>query len=213
MLFAQKAAEIENLGQPNRLSEHRSYVLGAVLSAATQLEATINELFVDASDRYLMHLGTIGKQQVELLGWMWERVLSRRVSFSILEKYDAALELAGRKPLMHDRAPYQDVKALIDLRNELIHFAPQSVPDDCTAARLPQSERPKLEQRLRGRFAENSLVASGNPYKFDKLLGSGCARWSVESTITFVDAFCAQMGIAPPYESFRDDLRVEMGAE
>ncbi len=51
----------------------------------------------------------------------------RTASYPILDKYEIALELNGMDPISNSSNPYQDVKLLVDLRNSLIHYEPETI--------------------------------------------------------------------------------------
>ncbi|MGH8647627.1 MAG: hypothetical protein ACREX4_25455, partial [Gammaproteobacteria bacterium] len=86
---------------------------------------------------------------------------------------------------------YLVIDTLFIIRNDLIHYMPESLGGDNIH---------RLEARLRGKFLENSLMAgSGNPYFPDKALGKGCADWSVASVTRFTDTFFSQLNIVPNY--------------
>lgn len=95
----------------------------------------------------------------------------------------------------------------MDLRNALTHAEPEtsihSTPAVGTAA-----ARHKFEKRLRGKFAESALFASGgNAFFPDKCLGHGCAEWSVTTALAFAEDFCKRIGLPRPLEAYRDRLR------
>ncbi len=62
-----------------------------------------------------------------------------------------------------------------------------------------------MARRLRDRgFAPNPFFSgSGNPFFPDKCLGHGCAKWALESSVEFADAFFSRMGIVPRHERFK----------
>ncbi|MGH8657397.1 MAG: hypothetical protein ACREV4_02620 [Gammaproteobacteria bacterium] len=116
---------------------------------------------------------------------------SNKSTVSILDKYQLALRFAENEPFKKGESPYQEIDTLIKIRNELIHYKPESLGGDNIH---------RLEARLRGKFLENSLMAgSGNPYFPDKALGKGCADWSVASVTRFTDTFFSQLNIVPNY--------------
>ena len=212
--FARESAEMEreNAGRPwgeineTVFYEHRACVMGAVLSSAAFLEAAINELFVDAvkheaedpepaptdPPRPVDQLPRGGRK---LMAEMWPFDVDR---LKILGKYDAALILNGKPKMDASTRPHQDVDALVALRNNLVHYEPR----DIAAGLALNEETERMARKLGDRgFAPNPFFAeSGNPYYPDKALGHGCARWAVERSIEFADAFFASLGVIPRYE-------------
>jgi hypothetical protein len=209
--FAREARSIEaNSAPPSKPDhlQHQSYVIGAVWMATGFLEADINELFSDAAEDYKEHLSPLDKDVIDLLGSMWKRGIPRTARYHILEKYEIFLELARKKAFDRGIAPYQDVQAMIDLRNALMHHEPEWMLVGSTAPPQP-ADAHILEKRLKGRFKTNPLTAAGNPFYPDKCLGYGCAKWCVESSINFVDQFCKGLGTKPTFDHVRTTLNTQ----
>ena len=81
--------------------------------------------------------------------------------------------------------PDEDVTYLVKLRNWLVHYTPRTV----------SAEDPHTLDHIRGRFADNALMAGGgNAWFPDHALGAGCAGWAVPSVRAFVDEFLAVIG-------------------
>ena len=90
------------------------------------------------------------------LGALWDVDRFRR-SASTLEKYQCALRFADLPKFSEGALPYQDTKLLIDLRNALVHFVPETTPTKSG----PSIEIPKhkFENMLKGKFAPNPFAA------------------------------------------------------
>lgn len=119
-----------------------------------------------------------------------------------LEKYHIALVLNDKPKLDTGASPYQDVDALIALRNNLTHSKPRDLP----AGLKPNQETERMTKRLRDKgFALNPLFPelSGNPFFPDKALGHGCARWAVESSVALADDFFSRVEITPRFQRFK----------
>ncbi len=179
--------------------QHNALAVATVLMSAAFLEATVNELFADCAEAPPRpRVNAIASKG--LLGRMWMREVPRTAAYSILEKYEIALELNASPSMDRGAWPYQDVKLLIELRNALIHFEPETIA-------VSEGTQPlrvhKFEKRLKGKFEENPLTGPGNPFYPDKLLGAGCAEWSVRSAVAFADDFFEKLGIDATYELAR----------
>ena len=113
--------------------------MGAIFTSVAFLEATVNEFFADAADDLpglrefgiLKKSGTatrvlkgIDNQLVNRLGKLWKLGVPRRAPYSILNKFEVALALADKEPFDQGAKPYQEVKLLVTLRNEWIHYEP-----------------------------------------------------------------------------------------
>ncbi|UVH60499.1 hypothetical protein NWF24_14125 [Variovorax paradoxus] len=203
-LFASQCRSLEatagttHFDSPER-RQHNACAISAVIVAVAFLEATINELFADCAEapprERVQAIASKG-----LLGRLWAKGIPRTAAYSITEKYEIALELSGSLSMDRGALPYQDVKLLIELRNALIHFEPETI----TGSWDTQPQRAhKSEKRLRGKFDENALAGPGNPFYPDKLLGAGCAAWSVKSAVAFADEFFQKLGIEATYAHAR----------
>lgn len=193
--FAQRAADIERAhgAKPRFDIEHRAYVTSAILSAVAFLEAAINELFKDVVDGHESYISPVDQDSRKLIRVFWELTEERnRSPFSILDKYQIVLTLCRRDQFQADGQPYQDADLTIKLRNELMHYKPETYGGET---------QHKFFKQLPGKFSENPLMAgSGNPYFPDKCLGSPCANWAVQATKALADEFFQRLGISPNYQ-------------
>jgi len=190
-LFGRHCAEIaEREGQlewPQPSWEaSRSYATGAVVMAVSALEASINELYLEAVDRNSHALGALTAEQIAQLETLWEAVDRTK----ILAKYQLVLAVCGKERMPKGMEPYQSVDALIDLRNAVVHFKPEW--DDELV------EHAKLEKRLASKFDDCALAlrATGHMVWFPgRCLGLGCANWAIGAVERFVAEFCGRLGI------------------
>lgn len=203
-LFAQQCRDIESTARTTPVDnpqrrQHNAYAVSSVIVSAAFLEATINELFSDCSDAHSTDW-TVCLPASSLMGRLWKKGIPRTASYSILEKYEIALELNGKPAINTSKNPYQDVRLLVELRNALIHYEPETIVSHSG------HEAPKLhkfEKRFAGKFPTNPLTGLGNPFYPDKLLGSGCAHWAVRAAVAFTDEFFQKLGTTPTYEHVR----------
>jgi hypothetical protein len=206
-LFARRSSKLEkehgsnNVVPSDVFSEHRAYVTGAILSAVSFLEAEINEIFADSADDQREHIHQLG-DVIFLLSRMWSLGVPKTASYSILDKYQIALALADKQEFDKGASPYQDVRLLIKLRNALVHYEPEYTARDSSGSK-------RLEQNLQRRFPLNPLTGSRTPFFPERCMSHGCAKWAVESSITFVDDFCSRMGLKPVFDGVRPSLGTE----
>lgn len=132
---------------------------------------------------------------------MWKQGIPRRAGYPILQKYEIALQLNGKPSFDTSRSPYQDAKQLVNLRNALVHFEPETITS-AVDGKKPQAH---AFDGLQSKFPNNPLTGPGNPYYPDKMLGAGCAAWAVRSAVAFTDEFFAKLGMPPMYESVRGE--------
>lgn len=203
-LFARQCKEIEStahetpIDSPQR-RQHNACAISSVVVSAAFLEATINEIFSDCSDAHSTER-IAALPASTLMGRLWTKGIPRTASYSIIEKYEIALELNGKQTFNAGTSPCQDVKLLIELRNALIHYEPETIVSH-SGSETPQLH--KFEKRLKGKFPVNPLTGLGNPFYPDKVLGAGCAQWAVCAAVAFTDDFFQKLGITPTYEHVR----------
>ena len=186
--FAVRSQELEKIAldkTPDKdlVSSHRSYVTGAIISTVAGLEASINELYLEACDNNRNTLRGLTNQAINMLAEWWEEI--ERIS--ILLKYQTALMLVGAERFDKGEQPYQDVASLVLLRNALVHYKPE------WDSELKVHEN--LRNRLESRFHPNSLAEETSLWFPHQCLGSACAMWAVDASERFLTAFCGKMGI------------------
>ena len=173
---------------------HRTFAIGAVLSAVTFLESLVNETFqdaADASDHLSGRIAPLGEKCIALMGQFWNASESGSRYVNMLAKYQMALLFAERVKLDEAARPFQDAKLLVVIRNKLVHFRP---------AWKTQGEIGREERMLAGKFDENALmVGTGNPWFPDKCLGAGCAEWAWKSSLSLADEWTSRLGIPKVY--------------
>jgi hypothetical protein len=183
--FSQQSATLERsaVASDEDQARHRSYVIGAVISAVAALEASINELYMEAQDQNRNPLPSLTPQAMALLSEFWGE-LERK---PILHKYQIALLVAGVQQFDKGQPPYRDADNLIKLRDSLIHYKPHW--DD-----EPGQHR-NLQERLGTKFPLNALAASGSVWFPHQCLGAGCAQWAIETSRAFMEQFCVRLNI------------------
>ena len=204
-LFAKHSGQIENdsdgniSGEP--LIEYWADITASIFAAVSFLEATINELFANATEKYSGFPQNINLEIKTLMAEMWNKRVPRTAHYSVLEKFDIALILAHKPAFDRGKPPVKDVDLVIKLRNSLIHYEPEWMGDEIAVSSTASTEK-KLYKDLRGKFPISPLWAGKN-YNFfpNKCLNYGCARWAVESSIIYADEFYSKLGSVPPKDS------------
>jgi hypothetical protein len=208
-LFARLAAKIEKayagVSSGELIAEHRGYVTASIFAAVAFLEATINELFADAQEVDHGQLKGLDPAVVSLMTDMWKRQIPRTARYRVLEKFDIALVLARKEPFIPGLPPYQDIVLLVRLRNSLVHYEPEWMAAGLDPKYDNELDK-DLAKALRGKFLASPLMSEGNPFYPDRCLSHGCAKWAVESSITFADTFFAKIGPKPTYDHVRARL-------
>ena len=188
--FTRLAVECEaaHTGESRFSIKNRAYVIGAVGESVAFLEAFINELYQDAADGGGNADG-LSPDMVRLMAEYW-RTTDNAKAVGVTKKYDMARAFAGHPRSDAGRRPHEDVTYLVKLRNWLVHYTPRTV----------SAEDPHTLDHVRGRFADNALMAGGgNAWFPDHALGAGCAGWAVPSGRALVDEFVAVIGCRANY--------------
>ena len=187
--FADCAASIESKSRKAGLkseietSQHRAYVVGAIVLATMAMETCINGIYLDACSKNRPELKGLDDQAMALLARRWPK-LERNPG--ILLKYREALQSLSKHALDPNVQPYKDADNLVYLRNTLTHYKPEW--DDAKI-------HVEIRDRLEGKFDVNPLAPDAYLWFPEQCLGSGCAKWAVNTAEEFVRAFCKHLGI------------------
>ncbi|SRR6266581_2088980 len=186
---ATAAIEGENSGQSfGQFWEHiLAYATAAVLTSVAALEAYANELFVDPPKIF-------PDLRVEVMACLWELYEQKRP----LEKFELALLLKQADPFDRGAAPYQDVAALIKLRNALTHFKPEWENE--------QVEHAKVSAVLAGRFDPSPFLGPTEPLFPKRWATHGCTVWAVRSVVKFINEFDQRAGLPSLLTPFAERL-------
>lgn len=167
-------------------SELHTHVCGAVLFAASAIEAAANSFYVDAAEGDL-RLGKLDAEVLLRLKTLWNELL-RSTYTSPLKKIQSALAFTGCQPFDKGQPPYQDADTLFEVRNSLVHFIPEWLSK--------QRQHARIEQRLRSlRLGPNPFApedAAAYPWR---LLGADLATWAARSAYQLVLEFYDRIGL------------------
>lgn len=222
--LANVSRQIEKLGNKSDkvlILQHRSFVVGSIISSVSFLESVINEFFSSPQK--------LAPELKERLSAVWMIENFRRTART-LEKFQSALQLAEKSQFDKGANPYQDAKSVIDLRNALIHFIPETKP----TLSKPGVEVPldDFGKQLRGKFNENPLLQEistsfsvqdehgatihdtgfrvhASPFFPEACLSAGCARWAAQSVLNLADDFFRKLNLQGHYEYVREHLTIE----
>ncbi|MBA0049081.1 hypothetical protein [Mycobacteroides sp. LB1] len=172
---------------------HRADAINAVVSSVMFLEGFVNELFSDAADKPGGSPRTRGltDRALEQMRELWKGGAVPSDRISIIRKYQLALLCAGKSTFDLGRGPLQDVAALIELRNTLMHFNSESANT---------VDLQKSFVRVMDRAGENQQPV-GPPRFPNKVLGAGIAQWACDSASHLVDEWQERLGLEHDYRS------------
>ena len=161
---------------------HLSYTTGATVLSCAAVEARINELFFEATDR----VSRPGHRAIKGLG-----KAGFAMQYGVLDRYQAALLSACSEPFDTGTQPYQDVHLLFRLRNHLAHFEPKWGKEQSEGSAYKALRGGLSSQGLH----ENPLVDPDWPYFPMRCMSYDCARWAIRSAHVFVGEFLGRMGL------------------
>lgn len=190
--FAKLSYDIEADDNGKHLPEsfyvHRAYVIGSIITAASYLEATINECLAAIKEGNSSI--KLSDEAAILMDIMWKDIDKKK----ILDKYQTVLTLGKKSLFDKGSEPYQSASEFIELRHRLVHFKPEWVG---TGEGYEKTFSEELRKKIQNKIKKiNPLAGEGNCSFFPhKCLGYGCAKWAVETSIKFTDEFFSKMGL------------------
>lgn len=150
-----------------------------IIMAAAGVEAFANQIFADREKVF-------PNFDQHLLRPMWERWGDR---LSPLEKFRLAFQIKGVAPLKAGAAPYQDVAALFELRNALVHFKPE-----WSNAR---DTHEKLEGKLVSTLKRAPFFSQREPLFPFAWATHDSTKWAVASCIDLIDIVAQSLDLDP----------------
>lgn len=186
--------------------EHAAYVRSAIVLAMCFLDATINELFVDAVE---------GSPRQGTPTSVWQAMQTAAADPiargpKTLAKYEHALIALG-KPALKGTHLHRDADLVRRLRNRLVHPKPETVVMH-TSIPGEQKTVQSLESKLRNRFELNPLMkklGANGPFFPTMVTSAACAAWARDSVLAYMDEFHARAGLKPAYDHVRPQLLAE----
>jgi hypothetical protein len=168
--------------------EQIACVSATVMLCVAALESNINEYLSEPNQIF-----------AELPEHARRHVAELCAELSILEKYQRVLSLKGCAQFDRGARPYQDIDALIAVRNELVHFHPEWHDE--------QERHRKLGDKLRYKFEMSPFIAEGTGVDFpQRFVSHGCTRWAVEYTLQFMEEFDQKAGLPSKFRKFHGRL-------
>jgi hypothetical protein len=157
----------------------------------------INEAFADAAESEGSCVAALPSDARARLVTLWS--VPRTSSYAILDKFDVAHLLITGQGLDRSDNRWCNASWVVRLRNLFVHFEPEWQEHGQRA----EADIGRVERALGSLFPVNPLAGAGNPYYPDRLLGAGCAAWSVQSALEFADYFWHSVAAPPPYHAYR----------
>ncbi len=194
---ARKAREIEQNNDTRQFGDWFTDMMQAVpvaiVMAGAALETSANELMQNILDRSTPLAPGVGAR-LQL-----ESLKSDRSGNSV-GKYRRVAWLFDKEP-DEGMLPWQNAEILVLARNTLMHFRP--VLDQVNAA----SQESNLVKALKSKVPTTHAYKA--PYTFPhSFMTYGCAKWSVETVLTFSEYFRELLGINDLFDPFRPSLEL-----
>lgn len=190
---AKLAREVGSIEDANKSADFGSFfeeVIGGSVSCvvlvSASLEAYANELFANRNKYFTEHDRTV-------LDMLWEQYERKPP----IDKFDLALRIRKGQPLDRGDKTVQGVCRVVDLRNALVHFKPESLDE--------QAEHEKLSKRLEGHVSRSPWFPD-EPLFPRAWATHETTAWAVSTVLQFVRDFSAISGIEDRLCKFRDRL-------
>ncbi len=187
-------------------SKYDYNVYASIFLVVSFLEATINEFFIEVVDDEKKEYCRIQITNKEVLINLWKKGIPRRARYSILEKFEIAIDISNGIKFNHSQYPYSDIKGLIKLRNALIHYEPKW---QITSKDLRQVS--DLENHLRGKFNLNPhFDEKSEPFFPNLVLSADCALWAIKSATDIILEFYKNIDNVPLFSAIHHNLQTEI---
>jgi hypothetical protein len=152
------------------------------------VERLLPRMTTDLAERLLQRAAEIGPSSAVLRAV--DAILGKEDLFGSLSAITESGYLLDRTPFDRGAQPYQDAQALVNLRNELVHYKPQF--------RTGASEEPvEVAKWIKGladkRFSVNPFTGDQNPFFPDRCLSHGCTVWAWNAALMFCDEFSTEL--------------------
>jgi hypothetical protein len=186
IILSNNAANIESNheGRNQFNVDHASYVVASIMSSIAFIESAINEIYEDIEDEHGgVYTKPIKEDTKEKMKAKWGKLERER----ILKKYQKALEFSDIQIFIEHDYPYKDTDLAIKLRNQLVHYKPET---------FGGGAEHNLESELESRFELNPLMSNPTNHFFpDKCLGYGCAKWVLRSCLSLADDYIISLNL------------------
>ena len=184
MAFAIESKPLSDITEEDRTT-HLSCVVSAIMQSVAALETEIWDVLHHGPGHQLGSNGIAADARDFL--YPTADLIDRQ---NVLSRYAMTLHLLRKPPLDRSAQPWQDVSALVSLRNELTHYKSHLGTE---------LVRTKFLAALQVKNPTPPPFIPRNGVNFFPLqcLSADRAAWAVEVTIAFIDKFCQHLGVPP----------------
>lgn len=186
--FSYRCGEVEkeHISEPlgSFYDEQIACTSATVMLCVASLESNINEYLIDTDKLFPELKNHQAIEFVELIEGL-----------SILEKYNRTLSIKGCEAFSKGTRPYQDIDALIRLRNEFVHFHPEWHDE--------QARHERLGNMLKYKFELSPFITEETGVMFpQRVVSHGCTKWAVNNTLQFCKQFDEKLGFSSKFDKF-----------
>ncbi|MHB1731443.1 MAG: hypothetical protein ACYCVG_10940 [Leptospirillum sp.] len=192
--FSRMCYQIDQENQNNLIGDYQQeitqLVIGSVTLSVAYLESYINELLFEGEKKFPDIKSEVVKSYLSLLE-------DKR----ILEKFDHALILYNALPFNKGDTTYQNIDAVISLRNGFIHFKPEwhDVP----------KKHKSISDKLKKKFKPCRFKSEDEEIFPMGCMTHSCSEWTVKSVIEFIDKFEDITGKKKSLDNIRNQLKTK----
>lgn len=165
-------------------------VIGTVTLSVACLESYINELLFEGEKKF-----------TDVRPEIIQSYLSLLEDKRLLEKFEYALILYNAPRFERGHCIYQNIDAVIGLRNGFIHFRPE-LHDEAPKHKSISAKLNKKFKPSRFKSEDEEIFPMG-------CMTHGCSEWAVKSVIGFIDEFEKLTGKNKSLDNIRDQLRTK----
>jgi hypothetical protein len=188
-IFVRYADEIESIASveldADKITEHRGYVLAAVMHSVAALEAEIFEVSTHGPGHHL------GSNHIDAAAQLFLAPLEDLIDDQeVLQRYALVLHLLAKQPIPRDEKLWEHASLLVKLRNALVHYKSRWGREMDTTKFLASLKKLGLPRPSFVSAYENAF-----PQRY---LSAACAAWAVQTSIAFLLEFYARLGFPAP---------------
>jgi hypothetical protein len=170
-------------------TEQIACVSSTVMLSVASIESNINEYLSEEDNLFPEFNKNVRTEIVKLIN-----------SLPILEKYQKVLAIKELDLFDKGARPYQDVDALISLRNELVLFHPEWHDE--------QQRHKKLGSKLAHRFELSPFITEESGVLFpQRIVSHGCTKWAVRSSLQLMEHFIDKLGSQRKFDTHRQHFK------
>ncbi|MBL7663292.1 hypothetical protein JNK13_11135 [bacterium] len=172
--------------------KHKGLISAVIMQCCAALESSIYQVVHDGPG---WHKGSngINLDQKNYLNKFKDLIDKTQ---GVVERFKVVLDLLKLEPLDLGKNPNQSVIILVALRNELVHFKPVAV--------IPFDDEKLLKKLKSLNLNESPFPGAKSIFFPNACLSADCGKWSLESTVNFLNSFYLKLNAGNPIEHYKE---------